>query len=374
MTEHLQKQIDELRTMILEMKNPSVQKVQKKKKNEESPPSRESEEIPKKDQTITESILIPSNERFTLFPIKYQDIWQFFKEQQAAFWVAEEIDYNADMDSWNTLSKDEKYFIEHVLAFFAGADGIVLENINSNFSTEVQWAEARAFYAAQSYIEQVHSQTYSLLIETYIKDNENKTKLFKAIETIPCIKKKAEWAMKWMDQKTATFAERLVAFVVVEGVFFSGAFCAIFWLKNRGLMTKALGSSNELIARDEGLHCRFGVALYKHLEGKLSQDKINEIFKEAVEIEKEFITESLPCKLIGMNSTLMTQYIKFIADYWISKLGYKKIYKTKNPFAFMDMNNIDGKTNFFEKRVTEYQKSHAVSGAGDRKFELKDEF
>lgn len=321
-----------------------------------------------------EPMLQESVGRFTLFPIVYDDIWKEYKTQEAALWTAEEIDYNADLDDWKKLNDDERFFIEHVLAFFAGADGIVLENLMSNFSKEVQWAEARAFYAVQAYIEQVHSQTYSQLIETFIKDPTRKATLFNAIEEVSCVQKKAEWALKWMNPKKASFAERLVAFIVVEGIFFSGSFCAIFWLKSRGKMVKALGTSNELIARDESLHCRFGITLYKHLKGKLSKETIHKIFREAVSIEKEFITESLPCKLIGMNSSLMTKYIKYVADYWVSRLGYPKIYDAENPFSFMDMNGIDGKTNFFEKRVTEYSRSSAVSSKSEQTFEVDDDF
>jgi ribonucleoside-diphosphate reductase beta chain len=325
-------------------------------------------------EEVDEPMLQESIDRFTNFPIIYSDIWKEYKTQEAALWTAEEIDYNADLDDWNKLNDDERYFIEHVLAFFAGADGIVLENLMGNFAQEVQWAEARAFYAVQGYIEQVHSQTYSQLIETFIKDPKRKKQLFNAIEEIPCVKRKAEWALKWMDPKKASFAERLVAFSVVEGIFFSGSFCAIFWLKSRGKMVKALGTSNELIARDEGLHCRFAITLYKHLKNKLSKETIHKIFREAVSIEREFITESLPCKLIGMNSTLMTQYIKYVADYWVSKLGYPKIYNVNNPFSFMDLNGMDGKTNFFEKRTTEYSRASAVTSKSDRSFEMGDDF
>lgn len=323
--------------------------------------------------TFVEPLLTEDISRFTTFPIKYDDLWGAYKQHEAALWTAEEIDYSADISDWNKLSEDEKYFIENILAFFAGADGIVMENLTSNFVNEVQWAEARAFYAIQTYIEQVHSQTYSMLIDTYITDSERKIKLFNGIETIPCIKRKADWAMKWMNPETASFAERLIAFAVVEGIFFSGSFCAIFWLKSRGKMVKALGKSNELIARDEGMHTRFAITLYQYLEKKVSKEDVYKIFKEAVAIEKEFICESLPCDLIGMNKKLMTQYIKYVADYWVKKLGYAKIYYAKNPFSFMDMNGIDGKTNFFEQRVTEYQRASSVSTAESRKFNLEDD-
>lgn len=327
---------------------------------------------------VSEPILTESLNRFTLFPIKYDDIWAAYKKQEASFWTAEEIDYNADVHDWNNkLNADERYFIEHVLAFFANSDNVVLENLMSNFSKEVQISEARAFYAAQAYIEQVHAQTYSQLIETFIKDPVRKKNLFNAIETVPCVKKKIDWALKWMSPDgpdKPSFAERLVAFAVVEGVFFSGSFCAIFWLKSRGYMVKALGASNEQIARDEQMHTNFAILLYKHLNNKLSKEKIHKIFKEAVLIEAEFITESIPCKLIGMNSTLMIQYIKYVADYWISKFGYPKMYLVENPFSFMDLNSLDSKTNFFEKRVTEYQKAYSTTKATDRKFELNEDF
>lgn len=316
------------------------------------------------DLNASEPMLKPDVNRFTVFPIKRDDIWHAYKKHEEAIWTAEELDYTADKIEWEQLSKDEKFFIEHILAFFAGSDGIVMENINKNFSNEVQWPEARAFYAVQGYIEQVHSQVYSTLIETYIDNPKRKDELFRAIETVPCIKRKAEWALKWMDQKHATFAERLVAFAVVEGVFFSGSFCAIFWLKSRGIMVSGLGKSNELISRDENLHCAFAIMLYNYLENKLTKERIHEIFKEAVEIECQFITESIPCKLIGMNSVLMIRHIKFIANFWmhqmISSTGRKcpQLYSAKNPFSFMDMMSLDGKTNFFEQRTTEYKRDN----------------
>lgn len=317
-----------------------------------------------------EPILKPDPHRFTVFPIKHKELWAAYKQHQAASWFADELKYSADKAEWNLLTSDEKYFIEHVLAFFAGADGIVMENINVNFANEVQYPEARAFYAFQTHIEQVHSEVYSLLIDTYIDDPKRKDQLFRAIETIPCVKAKAEWAMKWMDPTKATFAERLVAFAVVEGVFFSGSFCSIFWLKSRGIMVSGLGKSNEFISRDEGLHCDFAILLYNGLVNKLSKERIWEIFKEAVAIETVFITESIPCKLIGMNSTLMIKYIKHVANFWMTKLitdtgkYCDPIYtenQTKHNFSFMDMIGVDGKTNFFEQRASEYQKSTAVA-------------
>ncbi len=315
----------------------------------------------------SEPMLKPDINRFTIFPIKRSDIWKAYKDHEKAAWTAEELDYSADKIEWDQLSKDEKFFIEHILAFFAGSDGIVMENINNNFANEVQWPEARSFYAFQSYIEQVHSQVYSTLIETYIDDPKRKDELFRAIETIPCVKRKAEWAMKWMDPEKASFAERLVAFAVVEGVFFSGSFCSIFWLKSRGIMVSGLGKSNELIARDENLHCSFAILLYNHLNNKLSKERIWDIFREAVDIECQFITESIPCKLIGMNSSLMIRYIKYISNYWmhqlISSTGRKcpNYYTVKNPFSFMDNSGLDSKTNFFEQRVTEYARDNRSS-------------
>ena len=302
-----------------------------------------------------EPLLDEDDTRFTIFPIKHTDIWEWYKVAQNSFWVAEEIDFSADKEEWKTLTADEQYFIEHILAFFAGSDGIVLENLMSNFGTEVQFPEARCFYAFQGMIENVHGEVYSLLIDTFIENDLKKQNLFNAIETIPCVKQKADWALKWFD-KSIPFAQRLLAFAVVEGVFFSGAFCSIFWLKSKGKMTKALGTSNELIARDEGMHTDFAILLYtKYLNAKVPEEIVNKIFEEAVEIEQNFICKSLPCKLIGMNADLMNQYIKYVADRLLTQLNYSKIWNVANPFSFMDWTNLDGKTNFFEKRVTEYQ-------------------
>ena len=302
---------------------------------------------------MSELLLKENLNRFTLFPIQYNDIWKAYKKQQQAQWTAEEIDYSADLNDWKTLSDDEKYFIENILAFFAGSDGIVLENLIENFSKEIQIPEVRSAYSFQAYIENVHSEVYSLLIDTYITDPIRKRECFNAIETIPAVKLKADWAIKWISSDKS-FAHRLVAFAVVEGIFFSGSFCAIFWLKSRGKMVKTLGKSNELIARDEGMHTDFAVLLYHKLENKLSEEEIYEIVKEAVNIEKKFICESLRCRLIGMNDDLMSQYIEFVADRLVTQLGYKKIYNKECPFSFMNMMNLDGKTNFFEQRVTEY--------------------
>jgi ribonucleotide reductase beta subunit family protein with ferritin-like domain len=321
-----------------------------------------------------EPMLKEDSTRFTLFPIQHGEIWKCYKKAEAALWTAEELDFNADKDDWETLSKDEKYFIEHILAFFAGSDGIVLENLMSTFCKEVQWPEARAFYAVQNYIETVHSLTYSLLIDTYIKNPDRKLELFNAIETIPCVAKKATWSFKWMNPETKPFRERLLGFIIVEGVFFSGSFCAIFWLISKGKMTKALGKSNELIARDEGMHYDFGIMLYKELITKCTVKTVHEIFREAVEIEREFICDSLPCRLIGMNSDLMYQYIQFVADNLLCKLGYPTIYNVNNPFPFMDLNNMQGKSNFFEQRVSEYQRAYAVTKSGSRTFIIDDDF
>jgi ribonucleoside-diphosphate reductase beta chain len=321
---------------------------------------------------IKEELLQDESNRYTLFPIKYPRIWQAYETQESAFWTAKEIDYAADLADWSNLDADEKYFVEHILAFFAGSDGIVMENLLLNFCDEVKAPEARAFYSLQSAMEGIHSQVYSLLIETYVKDPKRKEYLFNAIETIPCVAKKANWAIKWISDKQI-FHKRLIAFAVVEGIFFSGSFCAIFWLKSRGKMVKGLGMSNEFIARDEGLHTDFAVLLYDHLNYKVPQAEVEEIFREAVDIETEFICESLPCRLIGMNSELMSEYIRFVADRLLVQLGYQKIYNVENPFSFMKKNNLDGKTNFFEKRVSEYTSSLAQKKE-DQTFEIDDDF
>jgi ribonucleotide reductase beta subunit family protein with ferritin-like domain len=304
-------------------------------------------------KTQNELLLQEDDNRYVMFPIQDQDIWQMYKKQVDCFWRAEEIDLSKDLTHWETLDQKEKYFVSMILAFFAASDGIVLENLAMRFMGEVQLSEARAFYGFQIAMENIHSETYSLLIDTYIKDREEKTMLFQAIDNFPCIKKKADWAIKWINDKRSSFATRLIAFACIEGIFFSGAFCSIFWLKKRGLMP-GLTFSNELISRDEALHTEFAVLLYIKLNKKLTKSKVLEILKEAVEIEKEFICDALPCRLIGMNSDLMCQYIEFVADRLSVQLGYDKIYGTKNPFDFMEMISIEGKTNFFEKRVAEY--------------------
>jgi ribonucleoside-diphosphate reductase subunit M2 len=294
-----------------------------------------------------------------------------YKKQVDCFWRAEEIDLSKDLTNWESLNGDEKYFISMILAFFAASDGIVLENLASRFMNDVQLAEARAFYGFQIAMENIHSETYSLLIETYIKDKDQKDKLFNAISNYPCIKKKSDWAQKWIHDNRSSFATRLVAFACVEGIFFSGAFCSIYWLKKRGLMP-GLTFSNELISRDEALHCEFAVLLYSKLQKKIDKARIHEIIKEAVEIETEFICEALPCKLIGMNSDLMTQYIKFVADRLAVQLGYKKIYNVNNPFDFMDLISLEGKTNFFEKRVPDY--ALANKNNSEEAFNFTDDF
>jgi ribonucleoside-diphosphate reductase subunit M2 len=317
-----------------------------------------------------EPLLSPDDNRFVMFPIAYDDIWQMYKKQVDCFWRAEEIDLTKDSDHWVTLNDDEKYFISSILAFFAASDGIVLENLASRFMTDVQISEARAFYGFQIAIENIHSETYSLLIETYIKDAAEKNRLFNAISFFPCIKKKSDWAQKWIKDNRSSFATRLVAFACIEGIFFSGAFCSIFWLKKRGLMP-GLTFSNELISRDEALHCEFAILLYSKLLKKIDKARIHEIIKEAVEIETEFICEALPCKLIGMNSDLMTQYIQFVADRLCVQLGYKKIYNVTNCFQFMETISLESKTNFFEKRVSDYALANKNS---DNAFEFSEDF
>ena len=322
-------------------------------------------------KTSVEPLLQSDENRYVMFPIQDQSIWQMYKKQIDCFWRAEEIDLSKDLGDWDSLQKDEKYFISMVLAFFAASDGIILENLATRFMGEVQLSEARAFYGFQIAMENVHSETYSLLIDTYIKDREEKTNLFQAMDNFPCIKKKADWAIKWIHDKRSSFATRLIAFACIEGIFFSGAFCSIYWLKKRGLMP-GLTFSNELISRDEALHTEFAVLLYSKLNKQVSKSKVIEIIKDAVEIEKEFICEALPCRLIGMNSELMCQYIEFVADRLIVQLGHDKIYNSKNPFDFMEMISIEGKTNFFEKRVAEY--ALADKTKSDDVFDFGDDF
>jgi ribonucleoside-diphosphate reductase subunit M2 len=322
-------------------------------------------------KNITEPLLAPDDNRFVMFPIRYDDIWEMYKKQVDCFWRPEEIDLTKDLAHWDALSSDERYYISMILAFFAASDGIVLENLAQRFMSDVQVSEARAFYGFQIAMENIHSQTYSILIETYIKDSLEKEKLFKAIEHFPCIKKKSDWAQKWIHDNRSSFACRLVAFACVEGIFFSGAFCSIFWLKKRGLMP-GLTFSNELISRDEALHCEFAVLLYSKLVKKLNKNKIYELIKDAVEIESEFICEALPCRLIGMNSQMMTQYIQFVADRLCVQLGYDKIYNVSNSCDFMETISLESKTNFFEKRLGEY--ALANKSNSDIAFDFTDDF
>ncbi|GMH29271.1 hypothetical protein Nepgr_031114 [Nepenthes gracilis] len=323
-----------------------------------------------------EPILMEQSQRFCMFPIRYNQLWEMYKKAEASFWTAEEVDLSYDVQQWDTLSDSEKHFISHVLAFFATSDGIVLENLASRFLKDVQVAEARAFYGFQIAMENIHSEMYSLLLETYIKDSKEKDHLFNAIENIPCVAKKAKWALDWI-QSSHSFAERLVAFACVEGIFFSGSFCAIFWLKKRGLMP-GLTFSNELISRDEGLHCDFACLLYSLLVKKLHLQNVLQIVHEAVEIETEFVCDALPCALIGMNSTLMSQYIKFVADRLLVSLGYQKKYKVENPFDWMEFISLQGKANFFERRVGNYQKASVMSSlqrnGGNYEFKLDEDF
>ena len=322
-----------------------------------------------------EAILVEDPLRYVIFPIPKErmPIWDAYKQHLKCFWTPEEIDFSADKNDWASLSKEERHFIEYILAFFAGSDGIVLENLLENFAIEVQWPEARCFYAFQGMIENIHSEVYSLLIDVYVEDQTRKEELFQAIQTIPCIKQKAEWAKKWMN-KSRPFSHRIIAFAVVEGIFFSGSFCAIFWLKSMGKMVKALGTSNELIARDEGLHTDFAVLIFSYLEEHPDETTVYEIFREAVDIEKTFILDSLPYRLQGMNSNLMSKYIEFVADRLLTQLSYNKLYNSENPFDFMDKTCLDGKSNFFEKRVSEYQLASNVSKLEDRSFEVLEDF
>jgi ribonucleoside-diphosphate reductase beta chain len=322
-----------------------------------------------------EPLLRENKKRFVLFPIEHDDIWGFYKQAEASFWTAEEIDLSQDLKDWEKLNDGERHFVSHVLAFFAASDGIVNENISENFVSEVQYTEAKFFYGFQIAIENIHSEVYSLLIDTYVKDAKEKDKLFNAIETLDCVKKKADWALRWIEK--SSFAERLIAFAAVEGIFFSGSFCSIFWLKKRGLMP-GLSFSNELISRDEGLHCDFACLLYNsHLVNKLPVERVTQIITDAVAIEKEFVTDALPVKLIGMNADLMSQYIEFVADRLLIELNCPKAYNAVNPFDFMEMISLQGKTNFFEKRVGEYQKAGVMKKETDQdtaKFTLEADF
>ncbi|TAH09326.1 MAG: ribonucleoside-diphosphate reductase [Sphingobacteriia bacterium] len=319
-----------------------------------------------------EELLLKENkDRFVILPINYPKIWEQYKRHEASFWTAEEIDLSGDTKDWENLNDGERHFISHILAFFAASDGIVNENLAVNFMSEVQLPEARCFYGFQIMMENIHSETYALLIDTYIKDPQEKYKLFHAIDTVPAVKRKAEWALRWI--VNGSFAERLVAFAAVEGIFFSGSFCSIFWMKKRGLMP-GLTFSNELISRDEGLHCEFACLLYGMLQNKLTETAVHSIIRDAVEIEKEFITEALPVDLIGMNAKLMKQYIEFVADRWLNELGYTKLFNATNPFDFMEMISLQGKTNFFEKRVGDYQKAGVLGNQASQVFSTDEDF
>ena len=326
-----------------------------------------------------EPMLRENLDRFVLFPIEHSDIWEMYKQEQACFWTAEEIDLAEDLDHWeNKLNDDERHFLKHILAFFAASDGIINENLVMNFSNEVQWPEARAFYGFQIMMENVHAETYSLLIDTYIKDTKEKNHLFKALETVPSVATKGNWAMRWLSRKRGNFAERLVAFAAIEGIFFSGSFCALFWLKKRGIMP-GMTFSNELISRDEGLHCDFACLLHNKLVRGAGENKIRQIISEAVTIEKEFIVDALPVSLIGMNCELMATYIEFVADRLLIAFGCAKMYDAENPFPWMEMISMQGKTNFFEKRVGEYQKagvmkSGSTLGSVQTTFSMEEDF
>ena len=318
-----------------------------------------------------EILLTKNNKRFVLFPIKYNDIYQLYKKAESSFWTANEIDLSKDINDWTKLNSDEQHFIKNIIGFFAGSDGIIMENLAQRFMNEIQIPEARAFYSYQIFNESVHSETYSLLIDTYIKDNDEKDAIFNSIENIPSVAKKAAWAYKWIQDKDINFATRLIAFAIVEGIFFSGSFCAIYWFKKRGLLP-ALTFSNELISKDEGMHCEFATLLYSKIKNRVEETTVKKIFEEAVNIEKEFITDSIPCKMIGMNADLMKEYIEFVSDRLLVQLGYSKIWKTDNPFDFMEMISLRPKSNFFEVRVGEYSKSNIAEYSDT--FEISNNF
>ncbi len=318
-----------------------------------------------------EFLLTPNNKRFVLFPIEYEPLYDIYKKCESVFWTVKEIDVNKDIQHWEMLEENERHFIKSIIGFFASSDGIIMENLAARFLNEVQIPEARAFYSYQIFNESVHSETYSMLINTYIIDKEERNKIFNSLENLPYVAKKAAWACKWIENKEVNFATRLIAFAIVEGVFFSGSFCAIYWLKNRNLMP-GLSYSNELISRDEGMHCLFAIMLYEMITNKVHQDIVHHIFKEAVEIEKEFITESIPCAMIGMNSDLMKQYIEFVSDRLLVQLGYEKIWNSENPFDFMELISLRPKSNFFEVRVGEYTKANIAHNSNS--FEVSDDF
>ena len=308
------------------------------------------------EQDKNEILLQENSSRFVLFPIKYDNIYQLYKKAEGSFWTVSEIDLAKDLNDWEKLNENEQYFIKNIIGFFAGSDGIIMENLATRFLKEIQIPEARAFYSYQIFNESIHSETYSLLIDTYIKDANEKEQIFNSIQNIPCVAKKAAWAYKWIENKEVSFATRLLGFAIVEGVFFSGSFCAIYWIKKRGLMP-GLTFSNELISKDEGMHCEFACLLYSMIKNKLDKKLVKQIFMEAVEIEKEFITHSIPCEMIGMNAGLMKQYIEFVSDRLLLQLGYEKIWNSENPFDFMELISLRPKANFFELRVGEYAKS-----------------
>ena len=317
-----------------------------------------------------EILLSKNTKRFVLFPILHQDMYELYKKAESSFWTSNEIDLSKDLNDWEKLNENEKKFIENIIGFFAGSDGIIMENLACRFMNEIQIPEARAFYSYQIFNESVHSETYSLLINTYIKDTNKRNKIFNSIENIPSVEKKALWAYKWIENKDVSFATRLIGFAIVEGVFFSGSFCAIYWIKNRGLL-QGLTFSNELISKDEGMHCEFACLLYSKIISKLDKELVYQIFREAIEIEKEFITESIPCNLIGMNSNLMKQYIEFVADRLLVQLGYDKLWNSSNPFDFMELISLRGKTNFFENRNSEYQRSNIACDQLDFEISLE---
>lgn len=322
---------------------------------------------------LPEPLLNDVDDRFVIFPIRHPDLWSKYKQHMSVFWTPEEIDLSKDMKDWEKLNDNERHFIKNILGFFAGSDGIVMENLAERFSRDVKWPEAKFFYACQNLLEAVHSETYSLLIDTYIQDKEEKAHILRATDTIPCVKKKAEWALAWIDNKEESFATRLIGFAAVEGIFFSGAFCAIFWLKQRGLMP-GLTLSNEFIARDEGIHTDFACLLYTKIVNRLDKKKVHRIIRDAVKIEKQFITKSLPCELIGMNAKLMAQYIEFVADRLLLQLGYPKAYNSANPFPFMERISLENKDNFFEKRVSTYAKAAVGKKTEDMKFKMNEDF
>ena len=330
-------------------------------------------EVPQEAKPLPEPLLQDNPDRFVIFPIKHPDLWAKYKQHMSVFWTPEEIDLSKDMKDWEKLNDNERHFIKNILGFFAGSDGIVMENLATRFTREVQWPEAKFFYGCQNLLEAVHSETYSLLIDTYITDKKEKDELLRATSTIPCVKKKAEWALAWIDSADADFATRLLGFAAVEGIFFSGAFCAIFWMKQRGLMP-GLTLSNEFIARDEGLHTEFACLLYSKIVNRLDKKKASKIIRDAVKIEKQFITKSLPCELIGMNADLMSQYIEFVADRLLLQLGYPKVYKATNPFPFMERISLENKDNFFEKRVSTYAKASVGKAREEMTFSTSTDF